>query len=74
MNSYFVNVGLETLPLRVEKHCANAQAAAEFLASHPKVAWVNYPRPSRQSVLRPCTEIYAGRHLRRGFLRRAGRT
>ena len=42
MNSYFVNVGLETLPLRVEKHCANAQAAAEFLASHPKVAWVNY--------------------------------
>ena len=43
MNSYFVNVGLETLPLRVEKHCANAQAAAEFLASHPKVAWVNYP-------------------------------
>lgn len=43
MNSYFLNVGLETLPLRVEKHCANAQAAAEFLASHPKVAWVNYP-------------------------------
>ena len=43
MNSYFVNVGLETLPLRVEKHCANAQAAAEFWASHPKVAWVNYP-------------------------------
>ena len=43
MNSYFVNVGLETLPLRVEKHCANAQAAAEFLARHPKVAWVNYP-------------------------------
>ena len=43
MNSYFVNVGLETLPLRVEQHCANAQAAAEFLASHPKVAWVNYP-------------------------------
>ena len=41
-NAYYLNIGLETLPLRVEKHCANAQAAAEFLASHPKVAWVNY--------------------------------
>ena len=43
MNSYFVNVGLETLPLRVAQHCKNGQAAAEYLAAHPKVAWVNYP-------------------------------
>ncbi len=34
--------GVETLPLRMERHCANAQAAAEFLASHPKVAWVSF--------------------------------
>jgi O-acetylhomoserine (thiol)-lyase len=35
--------GLETLPLRIERHCENAQAVAEFLADHPGVAWVNYP-------------------------------
>jgi O-acetylhomoserine (thiol)-lyase len=34
--------GVETLPLRMDKHCENAQAVAEFLESHPKVAWVSY--------------------------------
>ncbi len=34
--------GVETLPLRMERHCANAQAVAEFLDSHPKVAWVSF--------------------------------
>lgn len=43
MNSYFLNVGLETLPLRMAQHCANAQAVAEHLQNHPKVAWVRYP-------------------------------
>ena len=43
MNAYLLNVGLETLSLRVERHCANARKAAEFLAAHPKVAWVKYP-------------------------------
>ena len=43
MNAYLLNVGLETLPLRMAKHCANARAAADFLESHPKVAWVEYP-------------------------------
>ena len=42
-NAYYLNIGLETLPLRVAQHCKNGQAAAEYLASHPKVAWVNYP-------------------------------
>lgn len=42
-NAFLLNVGLETLPLRMERHCANAQAVAEFLESHEKVAWVNYP-------------------------------
>lgn len=42
-NAFLINVGLETLHLRMERHCANAQAAAEYLASHEKVAWVNYP-------------------------------
>ncbi len=43
MNAFLLNVGLETLPLRMQKHCQNAQTVAEFLQDHPKVAWVNYP-------------------------------
>ena len=43
MNAFLLNVGLETLPLRMERHCANAQAVAEYLEKHEKVAWVNYP-------------------------------
>lgn len=42
-NAFLLNVGLETLPLRMERHCANAQAVAEYLENHEKVAWVNYP-------------------------------
>lgn len=43
MNAYFLNLGLESLPLRMARHCENALAAAEFLEAHPAVAWVNYP-------------------------------
>ena len=43
MNAYLLNVGLETLPLRMARHCANAQAVAEHLEAHSKVAWVTYP-------------------------------
>ncbi len=35
--------GIETLPLRMERHCSNALEVAEFLSSHPRVSWVNYP-------------------------------
>ena len=42
-NAFILNLGLETLPLRMERHCSNAQAVAEFLEGHEKVAWVNYP-------------------------------
>jgi len=42
MNAFLVNMGMETLPLRMEKHCSNAIEAAEFLSSHPKVAKVSY--------------------------------
>lgn len=41
-NSFLLNIGLETLPLRVEKHCRNAQAVAEFLSQNDKVSWVKY--------------------------------
>ena len=42
-NAFLLNVGLETLPLRMERHCSNALKVAEFLEEHEKVAWVNYP-------------------------------
>ena len=41
-NAFLLNIGLETLCLRVERHCENAQKVAEYLESHEKVAWVNY--------------------------------
>ncbi len=40
---FVLNIGLETLALRMERHCQNAQAVAEYLEKHEKVAWVNYP-------------------------------
>jgi O-acetylhomoserine (thiol)-lyase len=42
-NAFLFLQGLETLPLRMERHCANAQAVAEFLNGHPKVSKVIYP-------------------------------
>lgn len=42
MNAFLIMQGMETLSLRMERHCANAQAVAEYLSKHPKVAWVKY--------------------------------
>ena len=42
MNAYMLNLGLESLHVRMQRHCANGMAVAEFLESHPKVAYVNY--------------------------------
>jgi O-acetylhomoserine (thiol)-lyase len=42
-NSWLLLQGLETLPVRMDRHVANAVGVAKFLESHPKVAWVNYP-------------------------------
>ena len=41
-NSFLLNLGLETLPLRMRQHCANAQAVAEYLEKNDKVSWVKY--------------------------------
>lgn len=41
-NAFLLNLGLETLHLRVPRHCENAQKVAEYLQNNPKVAWVNY--------------------------------
>ncbi len=42
-NSFLLELGLETLELRVRRHCENAQKVAEYLEAHPKITWVNYP-------------------------------
>lgn len=42
MNAFLLNLGLETLHLRVPRHCENAQKVAEFLEAQPDVAWINY--------------------------------
>lgn len=42
-NCFLLNLGLETLALRMERHCSNAQAVAEYLEQNEKIEWVNYP-------------------------------
>jgi len=54
--------GVETLPLRMEKHCENAAALAGFLADHPDVAWVSYPGRGDHS-----THDAASEYLEDGF-------
>ena len=41
-NAYYLNLGLESLHLRVKRHCENAQAIAEYLLKHEKISWVKY--------------------------------
>lgn len=61
-NSFLLLQGLETLSLRVDRHCANALALAEWLSKQPDVAWVNYPglknHPSHKN---------AKKYLKNGF-------
>jgi O-acetylhomoserine (thiol)-lyase len=61
-NAFLLLQGLETLPLRMERHNQNAQAVAEHLANHPQVRWVNYPGLSND----PYHEV-AARTLRGGY-------
>ena len=42
-NAFLILTGIETLPLRMQRHCDNTQAVATWLAGHPKIAWVSYP-------------------------------
>ena len=43
MNAFLLNLGLESLHVRMKRHCENGLAVAEFLEKHPKVSWVKYP-------------------------------
>ena len=42
-NSWMFLQGIETLPLRMDRHCQNALKVAQYLSSHPQIAWVRYP-------------------------------
>ncbi len=42
-SAFLLNLGLESLHVRMERHCLNAQRIAEYLEAHDKIAWVNYP-------------------------------
>ncbi len=42
-NAFYLNLGLESLHVRMARHCENGQVVAEFLQKHPKIAWVTYP-------------------------------
>ena len=61
-NSFLFLQGLETLPLRIRQHSANTQRVAEFLASHPAVAWVKYP-----GLTTHATHHNAAKYLTGGF-------
>ena len=61
-NAWIFLQGVETLPLRMDRHCSNALAAARWLAKHPKVAWVRYPGlPDDPSY------PVASKYLKKGF-------
>jgi O-acetylhomoserine (thiol)-lyase len=61
-NAWMFLQGIETLPLRMERHCANALAVAELLKKHPKAAWVRYPGLADD----PAYPV-ASRYLKKGF-------
>ena len=61
-NAWMFLQGLETLPLRMERHCENALKVAEFLKAHPNVEWVRYPGLEDDP-----TYPVASRYLKKGF-------
>jgi O-acetylhomoserine (thiol)-lyase len=61
MNAFLIMQGLETLGLRMERHCENAQRAAEYLQQHPKVEWVSYAGLPDSPYHELCNKITGGR-------------
>ena len=61
-NSYLLTEGVQTLALRMERHCSNALALARFLKDHPKVAWVSYPGLEDSPHHTVATKLYGGRY------------
>ncbi len=58
-NSFLILQGIETLPVRMDRHCENAVKAAEYLRDHPQVEWVRYPALS-DSPEKPLVDKYMG--------------
>ncbi|MBL8260258.1 MAG: PLP-dependent transferase, partial [Candidatus Competibacteraceae bacterium] len=58
-NSFLILQGIETLPVRMDRHCENAVKAAEYLRDHAQVVWVNYPALS-DSPEKPLVDKYMG--------------
>jgi O-acetylhomoserine (thiol)-lyase len=74
-NSFLFLQGLETLPLRMERHSQNALAVASHLKEHPKVAWVVYPGlPDHPSYQLACKYLPKGQSGLVGFGVKGGRT
>ncbi len=61
-NSYLLTEGVQTLALRMERHCSSALALASFLKDHPKVAWVSYPGLEDSPQYEVATKLYGGRY------------
>jgi len=61
MNSFQILQGLETLGLRMERHCENAEKLADYLSKHKKIAWVNYAALSDSAYYENCEKITAGK-------------
>jgi len=58
-NSFLILQGIETLPVRMDRHCENALKAATYLRDHPQVEWVNYPALP-DSPAKPLVDKYMG--------------
>ncbi len=73
MNAFLTLTGIETLPLRMERHVANALSLARFLESHPKVAWVSYAGLELEPASRGGAKVSAARGRGRLHLWAQGR-
>lgn len=61
LNAFLILQGLETLGLRMERHCDNALAVAQYLSQHEQVAWVNYAALSNSPYKAVCDKITQGK-------------
>ncbi len=61
LNAFQIMQGLETLGLRMERHCENAEKLAAFLVAHPKVEWVNYAAMPNSPYYKTCQKITGGK-------------
>ncbi|BCS53390.1 O-acetylhomoserine aminocarboxypropyltransferase/cysteine synthase family protein [Geobacter sp. SVR] len=62
MNSFLLTEGIQTLALRMDRHCENALKLARFLSNHNKVSWVNYPGLEDSPQHEVASRLYGGRY------------